>query len=327
MTAMGRTTRDEQRPPLVVICGPTAAGKTAFSLELAERFGAEIVSADSRQVYRGMDIGTAKATAEERARIPHHLIDVAEVDEDYSVADFAVQGRRAILDISARGKRPFVVGGTGLYIRALTEGLLDAPAGDPQVRQAILDQGDAEGEGALYRRLQRVDPPLAERLKPRDQVRIVRGLEVFEISGRRLSDLQEGHAFAEQPYPLLVVGVTLARDELYRRIDGRVEAMVAGGLVEEVSALLARGFSPGLKALRTIGYQEIIRHLAGEISLDEAVALIQRDSRRYAKRQLTWFRRDKKIIWVDSLRESAKIPQMTELFYAAKRSGHAQNPI
>jgi len=327
MTVSGRTTRDERRPSLVVICGPTAAGKTALSLDLAERFGAEIVSADSRQVYRGMDIGTAKATAEERARIPHHLIDVAEVDEDYSVADFAVQGRRAILDIAARGKHPFVVGGTGLYIRALTEGLLDAPAGDPQVRQAILDRGEAEGEGALYRRLQLIDPPLAERLKPRDQVRIVRGLEVFEISGRRLSDLQEGHAFAEQPYPLLVVGVTLERQELYRRIDGRVEAMVAGGLVEEVSALLARGFSPGLKALRTIGYQEIIRHLAGEISLDEAVALIQRESRRYAKRQLTWFRRDKKIIWVDSLRESAKIPQMTELFYAAKRSGHAQDPI
>jgi len=321
------TTEEMTPPPLVVICGPTAAGKTALSLELAERVGGEIVSADSRQVYRGMDIGTAKATAAERARVPHHLLDVAEVDEDFSVADFTGQGRQSIREIAARKRRPLVVGGTGLYIRALTEGLLDAPSGDPLLRQEIIARGEAEGEGALYRELQRIDPPLAARLSPGDQVRIVRGLEVFHLSGERLSDLQAGHAFAEAPYPLLVIGVTLERGDLYRRIDRRVEDMVSAGLVEEVRSLLDRGFSPRLKALRTIGYQEIIRHLAGEISLEEAVSLIQRDSRRYAKRQLTWFRRDKKIIWVDSLRESAKIPKLTELFYAAKRSGHAQDPI
>jgi tRNA dimethylallyltransferase len=302
--------------PLVVFCGPTAVGKTALSLQLAERWPVEIVSADSRQVYRQLDIGTAKPTVAERAAVPHHLLDVAAPDDDFTVHDFVRYGRAAIADISARGNVPLLVGGTGLYIRALTAGLADVPEGDETLRQTLIAAEIAGGAGTLHRRLQDVDPVLAGRLSPGDRLRIVRALEVFHLTGRRLSDFQAEHAFADSPYRLLLVGLTLAREELYRRIDRRSEEMFAAGLIDETASLLQQGYSPSLKSLRTIGYREAVRVLHGEISVAEALALVQRDTRRYAKRQLTWFGHLSEIIWVDSSCESGRIAPLLDEFYA-----------
>ncbi|MDW7643535.1 MAG: tRNA (adenosine(37)-N6)-dimethylallyltransferase MiaA [Desulfuromonadales bacterium] len=303
--------------PLVVICGPTASGKTALALDVAKNFPVEIISADSRQVYRGMDIGTAKATSSERAAVPHHLIDVVDPDEEFTAGRFVTLSQEALSSIACRRHRPLLVGGTGLYIKTLTEGLLDAPGADEALRSRLSDLEEQHGEGTLHARLQRVDPALAEKLSPRDRVRIVRALEVFELTGQRLSDLQTRHGFAETPFRLLKIGVTADRDTLYRRIDERVHRMVAEGLVAEVEALLARGFSPHLKSMQTIGYREIIRFLQGDFSLEEAISRIQQESRRYAKRQITWFRRDSSIIWVDSSKESDKIHTLMECFYVA----------
>ncbi len=311
-----------EHPPLIVICGPTAAGKTALALQLAEHLPIEVISADSRQVYRGLDIGTAKPTLDELARVPHHLIDVVEPDEPFTAADFARRGRQAAVEIGGRGRLPVVVGGTGLYIRTLTEGLVAAPAGSARLRRELLELETSEGEGTLYRRLQLADPALAARLSPRDQVRIVRALEVQALTGRRFSEMQTAHAFADRPFRTLKIALAPARQELFARIDRRTESMLAAGLVNEVQGLLARGFSPSCKALQTIGYREVIRHLQGELPLPTAIALIQRDSRRYAKRQLTWFRKDIEIIWVDSSPEFGRILQLIEYFMQSQRSGH-----
>ncbi|OGR31256.1 MAG: tRNA (adenosine(37)-N6)-dimethylallyltransferase MiaA [Desulfuromonadales bacterium GWD2_61_12] len=314
-----------QRIPVVVLCGPTAAGKTALSLRLAERWPVEIVSADSRQVYRCLDIGTAKPTREERAAVPHHLIDVVDPDEDFTVHDFVRLGREAIAGIVERGRLPLLVGGTGLYIRALTGGLAAVPGGDEGLRKRLIAAEAAGGAGTLHRQLQVVDPLLAERLKPGDRLRIVRALEVYRLSGRRLSEFQAEHAFAESPYRLLVIGLTTARDELYRRIDRRSEQMFTDGLLAETANLLRQGYARQLKSLRTIGYREAVRALDGELSVAEALALVQRESRRYAKRQLTWFGHLPEIIWVDSLRESDRIPPLLESFMQPRRSGHGQD--
>jgi tRNA dimethylallyltransferase len=313
--------------PLVVICGPTASGKTALALELSRQLDLEVVSADSRQVYRGLDIGTAKATAEERGMVPHHLLDVVNPDETFSVADFIRLAAVAVDQIHGRGKLPVVVGGTGLYIKGLTEGLLAAPGGDREIRDDLLALEKGEGEGTLYRRLAEVDPALAEKLSPGDLLRIVRGLEVYAISGRRLSEFQQEHGFADSPYETIKIALAPVREDLYQRINSRVEQMFAEGLLEEVRHLLERGYAPDLKSMQTIGYRESILHIQGRLTRDEAVALIQRDTRHYAKRQLTWFRRDKSIIWVDSFVESAKIQKFIEHFMQRTRSGHGQDPF
>lgn len=304
----------EQPLSLVVICGPTASGKTALALRLAEHFAVEIISADSRQVYRRMDIGTAKATAEERALVRHHLVDVVDPDEDFSAADFLQLGRKALAEIAGRGHLPLVVGGTGLYIEALLRGLVDAPGADPDLRRELLQWEEKHGPGSLHKRLQAVDPVLAEQLAPRNLVRIVRALEVFYQSGQPLSELQARHAAVPSPFRVITIGLAPQRELLYERIDRRVEAMMAAGLLAETEALLASGYSPRLKALQTIGYRECIDHLAGDTSLQEAVGLIQRNSRRYAKRQMTWFKRDNEIIWLDSLREFAKVLMLIDHF-------------
>jgi tRNA dimethylallyltransferase len=305
------------KPLLVVICGPTAAGKTALALELGNHFDLEVISADSRQVYRGMDIGTAKPTPDELSRLLHHLVDVVDPVEEFTAFDFVEQGRRLVLDIHQRRRLPFVVGGTGLYIRALTDGLVAAPGGNSTLRQELRQIEQEQGEGALYRLLQERDPDMATRIHPRNQVRIVRALEVLELSGQRLSAWQSSHAFADRPFTTLKIGLSPDRDELFRRIDRRAELMLEGGLIEETRDLLARGYSPRLKSLQTIGYRECIQYLQGEISLDETLSQIQRATRQYAKRQLTWFRKDDSIIWVDSCQESARILPLIDKFYAA----------
>jgi len=296
----------EAKPFVVVICGPTASGKTALALELSETFPVEVVSADSRQVYRGMDIGTAKPSAAELRRVRHHLIDVVNPDQQFTAADFAAEGRAAVFEVLRRGRIPLVVGGTGLYIRALTEGLVEAPGGDEGLRQQLWQMEREQGEGALHRLLQSQDPESASRIHPRNRVRIIRALEVYAMTGRPLSALQSEHAFADAPFATLKIGLGAEREVLSQRIDRRAQMMLEAGLLDEVAALLAQGYAPQLKALQTIGYRESVQHLAGLLSLPETIALIQRETRRYAKRQLTWTIQLFGLIPVESLLESSR---------------------
>ncbi len=314
MTRPGTDNEAAGRPRVVVFCGPTASGKTALALEIARRHPVEIVSADSRQVYRGMDIGTAKATSAEQALVPHHLLDVVAPGEDFSVADFLPLARRTIAEISTRDRLPLVVGGTGLYIRALIEGLVEVPGADHALRLRLAAEERAGGPGTLHRRLQTVDPAAAANIPPQNLVRVIRALEVWELTGTPLSAHQAAHNFAERPYLCLKLGLLPDRDELERRIARRVDTMLGQGLVEEVRGLLAAEFSPGLKALQTIGYREVVEHLGGDCGLEELRERVIVNTRRYAKRQLTWFRKDKSIIWVDSLRESARILSLIDDF-------------
>ena len=300
--------------PLVVLCGPTAAGKTAAAVALASHFDLEVISADSRQVYRLMDIGTAKPTAAERAQVAHHLVDVVWPDEPFDAARFAAMAAEVIDGIAARKRLPVVVGGTGLYIRALTEGLAEIPRPVPALRARLQQEAAEFGGDALHRRLREVDPEAAQLLHCNDRVRIVRALEVFEQTGRPLSVWQREHGFRTRRYRLLKIGLSPGRQELYRRIDTRAEVMLAGGLVEETAALLTAGYAPQLKSLQTIGYREAVRLLQGECSRDQALLELQQATRRYAKRQLTWFRADSEIIWVDSLSDFDNIKMLMAQF-------------
>lgn len=287
------------KPRLVIILGPTASGKSEMAVELARKFGGEIINADSLQVYRGLDIGTAKPSREIRRQVPHHLIDLVEPDEPFSAADFQGAARQAIDDITRRGRKVFVVGGTGLYIKALVQGLVDSPSGAGEVRQELEAMARRVGKEEMLRRLAEVDPASAARLHPNDQVRIIRALESHRLTGRPISVDRSAHGFSESVYHALKLGIKVEREELYRRIDLRVEKMLGEGLVAEVQSLLSRGLTPDLKALRSIGYKEICAFLAGDCDLTEATRLMKRDTRHYAKRQLTWFKRDNEIYWVD----------------------------
>jgi tRNA dimethylallyltransferase len=285
-------------PRVVVICGPTASGKTAVGIEVARALGGEIVSADSMQVYRYMDIGTAKPTAAEQAAVRHHLIDVADPDEPFDAAAYMAHGRRALADLIRRGRTPVVVGGTGLYLKALLCGLFRSDARDAAVRARLRAEAEAQGPAALHARLAQRDPQAAARLHPNDAVRILRALEVLEVTGRPISELQREHRFGDAPFRALKIGLALERAALYRRIDRRVEAMLAAGLEEEVRALLARGYGPQLKSMQSIGYSHMAALIAGRSSRAECVRTLQRDTRRFAKRQLTWFRADPEIMWL-----------------------------
>jgi tRNA dimethylallyltransferase len=286
-------------PKILVICGPTASGKSALALHLAEVLDAEIINADSMQIYRGMDIGTAKPSAAERSRIPHHLIDIADPDQPFSAADFAEAADEAVRDISSRGKRSIVVGGTGLYIRALLKGLVDSPGGAKAFRQSLHEEARCLGNEYLLERLRRVDPELAARLHPNNLPRIIRALEVHHLTGIPLSQQQQDHRFSEQRYPYLQIGLQVDRPTLYKCIDERVDRMLSDGLQQEVRGLLMAGFDAGAKAMRSIGYKEMTAHLAAEYALEETIRLIKRNTRHYAKRQLTWFNADKDILWFE----------------------------
>lgn len=277
--------------PIVVLTGPTASGKTEFALRLAEALGAEIVSADSMQVYRSLDIGTAKPTQAERARVVHHLIDVAEVDEPYSAGRYRDEAAKAIRGIAARGRPCLVVGGTALYVKALLEGLLPGPARDEGVREELARLWDAGEREKLREELLRADPELAARLHPNDRTRILRGIEVRRVTGLPLSSLQRSHGFSERPYRELRLGLWMEREELNARIARRVGRMLEEGWVEEVRSVLAKGYDPSLTSLQAIGYKEICEYLRAGGDLDETAERIRRATRQFAKRQMTWFRR------------------------------------
>ncbi|GAB7056068.1 MULTISPECIES: tRNA (adenosine(37)-N6)-dimethylallyltransferase MiaA [Paenibacillus] len=309
------TETDRQRPRLLVLVGPTAVGKTKLSLTLAEQYNAEIISGDSMQVYRGMDIGTAKATPEERARIRHHMIDIRDPDEPFSVAEFQERCTELIREIHGRGKLPFIVGGTGLYIESVCYNFQFSDAGsDDAFREEQKAFAQAQGAEALHERLKQVDPESAERLHPNDQRRIIRALEIFHVSGERLSD-QLKRQKKQSPYELCIVGLTMDRALLYKRIEERIDSMMQQGLVEEVRGLLAQGCSPSSVAMQGLGYKQIAGYLLGHYSLEEAVVLLKRDTRHFAKRQLSWFRRMKDIEWVD-VSELAEFPTHLEQIHA-----------
>lgn len=298
--------------PLVFLVGPTGVGKTALALDLAQALGTEILNADSRQVYRLLDIGTAKATPEEQARVPHHLIDLVWPDQGFSVADYLGAFQDAWEKrFVASGKVPLIVGGTGLYVRAITRGLFKGPGADPALRRELKAFAQEHGLGALHLRLEKVDPEAAHRIHPHDLRRTIRALEVYLRTGTPISRLQQEETSIGFPVPSLIFGLTRNRRELYGRIDQRAEAMLERGLIEEAQGLLDRGYAESsgqraegsrlnqLPALEAFGYRDLIDYLRGRRPLEEALCSFQRDTKRYAKRQLTWFSRERVLRWFD----------------------------
>ena len=281
---------------VAVLVGPTAVGKTAVALELAQELGAEIVNADSLQVYRELNIGTAKPTEAERALVPHHLVDVADPPEAYDADRYSREGRRVLAQLHGRGVIPLVAGGTGLYLKALLSGLFSEGSPDPKIRRRLREELTDRGLPQLYERLKSLDPASAWRLHPNDTYRILRALEVITATGETLSALHESHQFRDAPYHTLKLGLLRPREELNQRIEARVEVMLAQGLLEEVKGLLDR-YSPDLKPLQALGYRHLIAFLQERWSWEEALDLLKRDTRRYAKRQLTWFKKDQEVRW------------------------------
>jgi len=286
--------------PVILLAGPTAAGKTVLAIELAERLGTQIISADSMQVYRNMDVGTAKPSAEERSLVVHHLIDVVDPDEPFDAAQYLQLARPIVEYLHSQGKVPVVVGGTGLYMKVLTLGICPVPPGDPRVRQELSTELKTRGLFCLYAELNEVDPALAVKLNPNDRQRITRALEVYRSTGETLSRWQEQHAFRTVLFPSIRVFISRSRDDIYARIDRRVDVMMQNGFLDEVAGLLAMGYSPDLKSLQSLGYKQLIRYLSGGISLEAAVRQTKLETRHYAKRQITWFRGDSSFRWLDA---------------------------
>ncbi len=285
---------------IIVILGPTASGKSDLALDIAEALPGEIISADSMQVYRRMDIGTAKLSLTERRGIAHHMIDICEPDDSFSVADFRSAASSLITEIGRRGRLPIVAGGTGLYIDSLLKpyNFSDSTVSDLHVRQQLKERLASEGSAVLHRELAVVDAEAAARIHPNDSHRLIRALEVWQVSGRPISSFQAEQT-AQLPYSPLLIGLTMPREELYQRIEQRVDIMLEEGLVEEVQALLDSGVSRNAASMQGLGYRQISAYLAGETDYETAVALMKRDTRRFAKRQFTWFKRNSAINWFD----------------------------
>jgi tRNA dimethylallyltransferase len=284
-------------PRIVIVCGPTGIGKTTAAIRLARRFGGQIVGADSMQVYRQMDIGTAKPTPDEQAAVAHHMIDVVDPDENFDAARYAAMAASCIQRLQETAMLPVVAGGTGFYIKALLHGLFEAGRPDPQIRQQLERRASQEGLDRLHAELRRRDPASAERIHPHDRFRIIRALETIAGTGRPISDLQSNHGFAAKRYETFKIGLAIDRETLYTRINQRVDAMIAEGLVAEVESLLARGYAADLKSMQAIGYRHVVDYLGGQTPWAETVDLMKRDTRRYAKRQFTWFKSDPDIVW------------------------------
>ena len=283
--------------PLVIINSPTATGKTELAITLALEFGGEIISADSLQVYRYLDIGTAKPSQEQRNKVKHHLIDIVSPDEEFNAAIFAEKARIIIADLTRQGKPIFIVGGTGLYIRALLRGIIATPTVDENIRNYYRQLRESHGKEYLYNLLQQRDQDAARKINPNDSVRVIRALEVLEQTGESISAIQKRHSFADCPYKTYKIGLQFARAELKQRIILRTEKMIADGLLDEVKSILDRGYSYKLKPLQSLGYKQVIGFLQKEYDWENALDLINCDTWHYAKRQLTWFVTDKEINW------------------------------
>ena len=300
---------------VLVITGPTACGKSDLALALAQQLDGEIISVDSLAVYRGFDIGSAKPTVEQQATVPHHLLNIRDPLQPFTAADFRQAATAAIADITRRGKRPILAGGTGLYLRALLRGLTDAPGEDPQLRQTLRLRAEQEGTPVLLQELRAVDPVTADRLHPNNLIRIIRALEVVRVTGVPLSQLQTAHGFSERPFESLQFCLERPREQLYRAIEQRVDTMLAAGLLAEVQQLLASGVPVDCKPMQAIGYKEVAAHLHGNLELEQMTALIKRNTRRFAKRQLTWFKAEPELQWVAYPENSATILKTAALFF------------
>ena len=299
---------------ITIIAGPTAVGKTDIALRLARKYKFEIISADSMQVYKYLDIGTAKASKEEHHEVRFHLIDCVAPDEQFDVAQFINLAEQAISDIRSRGNRPLLVGGTGMYIHSLIQGIFNEPGKDEAIRQRLEEEMRTKGLPALHKKLTEMDPDAAARIHPSDRLRIIRALEVFHLTGKTITSLHEQSRKDGSRYDTTMIVLDRERADLYHRIDKRVDTMIERGLLDEVQKILALGYSTDCPGLQALGYKESILYLSGRISFDEYVQLVKRNTRRYAKRQLTWFRNMPDIIWIklDEQHEEANQKKVEE---------------
>lgn len=287
----------DNRPLVAAFVGPTASGKSDLAMKVAEELGGVIVCMDAMQVYKGMDIGTAKPSPADQRRVPHRMLDVVSPEESYSVAAYAGDARKALDESIGQGRLPLLCGGTGLYLRALRQPLsFGHTPGDEALRAGFQALAEKEGAAALHQRLAAVDPASAARLHPNDLRRVIRALEVYELTGRAIS-AQEPPGEADGPYRFVLFGLNWDREILYRRIDGRVDRMMAAGLADEVKGLLDRGISPAAQSMQGLGYKELVPYLRGEAGYEDSLAVIKRRTRNYAKRQMTWFKREPGIRW------------------------------
>ena len=286
-----------EKPKIVIICGPTGIGKTSVAIDIAGAVNGEIISADSMQIYRYMDIGTAKPTVEEQSRVRHHIIDIVDPDENFDAAKFSKRAHEKIVKLCSGSIAPLVVGGTGLYIKALAHGIFDAEAVNLDIRKRLKKEAIISGTGFLHKRLTACDPDAAGRIHPNDTYRIIRALEMVEATGKTISKHHGEHRFADKRYKVLKIGLLMEREALYDRINKRVDVMIEKGLVDEVRNLLEKGYSQDLKSMQSIGYRHMVDFIKGRVLLDEAIRTLKRDTRRYAKRQMTWFNADPEIVW------------------------------
>ncbi len=288
----------DKKQKMVIITGPTAVGKTSSSISLAQEFGTEIISADTVAVYRGMDIGAAKPSKAERDAVPHYMIDVADPDEPFDAAIFAKQAENVAQSLNDKGQIPLVVGGGGFYIKALTHGLFEQGRSDPELRASLRKQAKEIGSTAMHERLAEVDPQAAQRIHPNDEYRVVRALEVCTLTNQPVSTQQAAHGFSNSNYDVLIFCLHRERQDLYERINSRVDIMLSQGLEEEVHGLIAGGYGPSLKSMQSIGYRHMCQYISGALNHEEAVSTMKRDTRRLAKRQMTWFRAYPEVIWL-----------------------------
>lgn len=299
---LGATRRLSERQvrfnPVLVLVGPTAVGKSLVAVEVARAFETDVLTADSRQVYRGMDVGTDKPVVADRQGIPHRLIDLVDPDQPFNTGLYRTHAIDEITRLHRDHRVPFIVGGTGLYVRTLLQGLCAAPPADPAVRHALRREAKEQGYDRLYARLVAVDPQTAARLHPRDESKVIRALEVQQLSGRPMSEFQSRHGFAEKPFASLVIGLDRDRGSLYRRIEVRIDLQLAQGLVEETRRLLAQGYQRESAAMKGLGYRHVAAFLAGDYDEAEMIRRFKRDTRHFAKRQMTWFRKEPGIQWM-----------------------------
>ena len=307
------------QPRLIAIVGPTASGKSQVAIDIASQINAEIISADSMQIYRYMDIGTGKPSPEDRGRIPHHLIDIIFPDETFSAANYKERARRVVDVLQKGGKNILIVGGTGLYIKALLRGLFPSPEVDQSLRQELREKANRLGSSFLWHELKEFDPASASRLHPNDKFRIIRALEVYRQTGIPLSHWQKKHAFEDCPYEVLKIGLMREREDIYRRIENRVDHMIRRGFGEEVRSLLNMGYGRHLKSMQGLGYKQMVKYLCGERGFEEAIHLIKQETKAYAKRQLTWFRSDPEVRWVHYPEGKGRIMGIAEQFLNGER--------
>jgi tRNA dimethylallyltransferase len=319
-------TQKNNKPKILIIAGPTGVGKTGIAIQMAKKWGGEIIGADAIQVYRYMDIGSAKPDPHEQAQIKHHMIDVVDPDVQFDAARYVEMTRPVIQRLHHANIPIFLVGGSGLYIKALTGGLFSQAPGNPSIRQKYKQMADEHGNAFLFEELQKKDPQAALTIHPNDMVRIIRALEVIETTGQSITVHHQAHQFADHPYQLFKIMLNEDRKQLYNRIEHRVDQMIHDGLLDEVKSLIHKGYHCQLNAMQSIGYKHMCAFLNDQMDWNETIRLMKRDTRRYAKRQFTWFRADKSFIWTSSKEISSLYPRIDEFIYSNRNPNSANQP-